>query len=180
MLAPPGMHPRSSAVRCHTLLFLHHPGTVSTVFDSAAAEALRARLHRLRPDSPRRWGKMTPHQAVVHLIDSFRVGFGEMELTAPPLGLLKYPMRFAAFTLPIPWPKGAKTAPELDQAKGAPGGSVPGDFEADVAELDALLTRYIATGGDLPEHPVWGQMPRGMAGRYAWRHMDHHLRQFGV
>jgi hypothetical protein len=153
---------------------------VSNVFDPAAAERLRKRLHRLRPDSARRWGRMTPHQAVVHLADSFRMSFDEMTVTVPPLGPLKYVIRFVAFTLPVPMPKGAKTAPELDQAKGAPGGSTPGDFDADVARLDALLQRYIATDGDLPEHPVWGRMSKGLAGRYAWRHMDHHLRQFGV
>lgn len=152
---------------------------MSNVFDDAAARSLEARIRRLRPDSPRQWGTMTPHQAMVHLIDSFRIGFGEQEVTVPPLGPLKYVVRFVAFTLPVPMPRGVKTAPELDQVKGS-GGSEPGDFEEDRAELVALLKRYVATDGDLPEHPVWGRMSRGMAGRYAWRHMDHHLRQFGV
>jgi hypothetical protein len=33
---------------------------------------LVARLHRLTPDSRRQWGRMTPHQAICHLSDSFR------------------------------------------------------------------------------------------------------------
>lgn len=152
---------------------------MSNVFDPAVADRLRSRLERLRPDSARKWGRMTPHQAIVHLIDAFRISFGEQEVTVPPLGPLKYVVRFAAFTLPIPMPKGVKTAPELDQVKGT-GGSAPGDFDEDRAELVRLLERYIASDGDLPEHPVWGRMSKGMAGRYAWRHMDHHLRQFGV
>lgn len=151
---------------------------MSTVFDPPAARELRNRLRQLRPDSPRRWGRMTPHQAVVHLNDSFRIAFREMEITLPSMGLMKYVLRFVAFTLPLPWPKGIRTAPELDKAAG--GGTPPEEFAADVAELEGLLDRYVATDGDLPEHPIWGRMSRGMAGRYAWRHMDHHLRQFGV
>ncbi len=151
---------------------------MSDVFDPSAARGLKDRLGRLRPDAVGGWGRMTAHQAVVHLVDSFRVGFGEREVTVPPLGPLRYLIRFVAFTLPFPLPKGAKTARELDQARG--GGTPPGDFAEDVAELERLLDRYIATDGDLPVHPVWGRMSRGMAGRYAWRHMDHHLRQFGV
>jgi hypothetical protein len=121
---------------------------------------------------------MTAHQAVMHLIDGFRIGFGEQDVTVPPLGPLRYLIRFVAFTLPVRMPKGVKTAPELDQVGG--GGTPPGDFEEDLAVLEHLLDRYIETGGDLPTHPVWGRMSKGMAGRYAWRHMDHHLRQFGV
>lgn len=151
---------------------------MSTVFDPSAAGALAARLHRLTPDADARWGRMTPHQAVVHLADSFRMSLGELETSLPSMGPLKYVLRFAAFTLPLPWPKGVKTAPELDTSSGV--GTPPGDFAADLAGLEELLERFIASDGDLPPHPIWGRMSRGMAGRYAWRHVDHHLRQFGV
>ena len=43
-----------------------------TLADSAQRAALVARLHRLAPDSARRWGRMNAHQAICHLSDSFR------------------------------------------------------------------------------------------------------------
>lgn len=150
---------------------------MSNLFDAGAADRIRARLRGVRPNTPRRWGRMNAHQMVVHLSDGYRVGFREMEVTGAPKGVMRYLLRFAAFTLPLPWPRGVQTAPELDQERE---GTPLGDFDEDVAELERLMDRYVATDGDLPEHPVWGRMSRGMAGRYAWRHMDHHLRQFGL
>ena len=40
------------------------------------AELLQ-RVRALRPDSVRRWGRMSVHQMVCHLCDGFRMGMGE-------------------------------------------------------------------------------------------------------
>jgi hypothetical protein len=40
-------------------------------------QQLMLRLQRLTPDSQRRWGKMSPHQIICHLSDSFKAGTGE-------------------------------------------------------------------------------------------------------
>jgi hypothetical protein len=34
--------------------------------------------------------------------------------------------------------------------------------------------------GDWPPHPILGRLSRGQWMRWGYRHMDHHLRQFGV
>ena len=52
---------------------------MSTLADPNAREALLVRLRALRPDSPRQWGKMNPHQMVCHLTDGFRMAAGERE-----------------------------------------------------------------------------------------------------
>jgi hypothetical protein len=43
----------------------------------ANRDKLLDRLARLRPDTPRRWGKMTAHQMVCHCTDAFRNLLGE-------------------------------------------------------------------------------------------------------
>ena len=147
-----------------------------TVHSPKNLDALIARVDSLRPDSERRWGRMTPHQAVCHLSDSMRATLGEW--TKPPHRLppARNVVRFVAFNLPFRWPHGVRTARELDQTKD---GTKPVEFERDRAELVTLLRR-IASSGELPPHPLWGRMSRGMTGRYVWRHTDHHLRQFGA
>ena len=80
---------------------------------------------------------------------------------------------------PIPWPKGIKTRPGVDPRKE---GTRPTDFEQDrarvVAGLQSLAT---ASPAELtPVHFVFGPMSREDWHGWAWRHVDHHLRQFGL
>ena len=149
-----------------------------SIFNEPHHAGIVSRLRTLSPDSQRRWGRMTPHQAVCHLSDSFKAVLGDRPLKAREPDLGRRIMRFMAFTLPMQWPRGVPTSPAVDAEKE---GTPPGDFAGDVAELERLLERFVATDGrTVAPHYVWGAMSRGEWGRYAYRHMDHHLSQFGV
>ncbi|HEY7169431.1 MAG TPA: DUF1569 domain-containing protein [Vicinamibacterales bacterium] len=144
-----------------------------------AAEILR-RLDALRAGLARRWGRMSVHQMVCHLTDSCRMLTGERTMPPAATPLPKPMMRWIALYLPMRWPPGIQTTPELDQTDG--GGTPPIDFAADVVELKARLRR-IANDPDLPftaVHPVFGRMSRSAWYRWAYLHADHHLRQFGL
>jgi hypothetical protein len=62
------------------------------------------------------------------------------------------------------------------------GGTKPGDFAADLAELEALLETVTSPASDYewPVHPIFGRMSQAAWLRWAYRHVDHHLRQFGL
>ena len=151
---------------------------MSNVFKPKRHAALVRRLGDLRSRSSGKWGRMTAHQAVCHLNDSFKAVLGDRPLEPKPIDMRRQLKRFAAFTMPIPWPKGVPTSARVDAEKG---GTPPGAFETDVAELGDLLRRFVETDGrTLMPHYVWGKMSRGEWGRYGYRHVDHHLRQFGV
>lgn len=153
---------------------------MSDLFRPDALAGLHRRLAALEPDTPARWGRMSAHQAVCHLADSFAAVLGER-----PVARLDLPWymrsafaRFVALSLPVPWPRGVPTAPEVDQDRG---GTTPGDFAADVERLRSLMARFHASGGrGLTPHPVFGELRPGPWGRWGWRHVDHHLRQFGM
>lgn len=150
-----------------------------TLHDPAARAALHRRLAALRPDAPRRWGRMSAHQAVCHLADACRMALGDRPIPPIPNLLLKTAGRLYALWTPLPWPKGTPTSPKVDQVAG--GGTPPADFARDVAELGSLLDRFAAADPQtLHPHPVFGRLSRGEWGRWAWRHTDHHLRQFGA
>lgn len=148
-----------------------------TLADSALRGEIASRVARLRPDLPARWGRMTPHQAVCHLCDSFRGCMGEK----PVARVRAFPgqralMKWIALRVPLPWPKNIPTMPEMDQLSG---GTKPGDWEQDRAELLNLMERF---SGDARRtaHPMFGEMKYADWMRWAYLHMDHHLRQFGV
>jgi hypothetical protein len=147
--------------------------------ESDKAEILR-RLRTLRLDSRRRWGRMTSHQMICHLADSFRVLLGRMSVADGATPLHRPLIKWLALSLPVPWPHGIPTAPELDQAKGA--GTPPGEFARDRADLEVLLGLVTAPNVTFGthSHPVFGPMSEGDWLRWGYVHMDHHFRQFGV
>ena len=144
-----------------------------------AAEVF-GRLRLLRQDSVARWGRMSVHQMVCHLSDGYRLLTGE--LTSPPAAtpLPRPVMKWIALYVPVRWPAGIPTTPELDQTGG---GTRPADFAADIAQLEELLTKIAAErSGRLAriDHPIFGRMSEPAWLRWAYLHADHHLRQFGV
>ena len=146
--------------------------------DSAQRFALVARLRRLAPDSPRQWGRMTPHQAVCHLSDAFRAIMGSKAASSIATPVSRTVIKWIALNAPMKWPTGVKTMPEVDQEIG---GTKPLEFARDRDELEALMEQFaVKQGGELRPHPMFGRMTTLQWRRWGWLHMDHHLRQFGV
>lgn len=139
--------------------------------DPDVRREMEARLATVRPDSPRKWGNMTPDQMVWHLSQFLEFALGE---GAYPRGKMPMPlpvMRF--FVLYMPWPKNAPTHPSaLAQATY--------DLEAEKRRCLALLDRFVSRplDGAWPEDPAWGRAGGRFASKLQARHFDHHLKQF--
>jgi hypothetical protein len=142
------------------------------------AEILQ-RLKTVRPDSVRRWGRMSAHQMVCHLSDAFRVVIAQKSVSHASGPLQRTVLKWTALYLPLPWPKGIPTRPEVDQELG---GTKPGDFGADIAQLEALLELISCQPPSVEwhAHPIFGKMSDADYLRWSYLHMDHHLRQFGA
>jgi hypothetical protein len=137
------------------------------------------RLRRVRPDSQRQWGKMTAHQMICHLTDSFKIGTGEKVASSKINFLNRTLVKWAALKLPMTWPKDVQTMPEADQEIG---GTPPAEFERDVKALEEIVERFSSSERDFKwhQHPFFGEMSDAHWLRWGYLHMDHHLRQFGV
>jgi hypothetical protein len=136
------------------------------------------RLRAVHPDSVRRWGRMSAHQMICHLCDAFRMGIGQKPVSRAD-GLLQQTMlKWVVLYVPIPWPSGILTRPEIDQELG---GTTPSDFASDVAQLAALIELITAQSRsvDWQPHPIFGEMSDREWLRWSYLHVDHHLRQFG-
>lgn len=141
-------------------------------------DELLHRLRRLRPDSVRRWGRMSAHQMVCHLNDSLLVATGQ-RAASPAISLpSRTIIKWIALYLPLRWPPGILTRPEIDQEAG---GTRPIDFAADVARQVALIEDVAGQPRKLrgSVHPIFGRMSERTWLRWAYLHTDHHLRQFG-
>jgi Protein of unknown function (DUF1569) len=139
---------------------------------------IRERLKLLRADSVRRWGTMTAHQMVCHCADACRMALGEVAPRDISTGASRSAIKWIALYAPMRWPTGIQTVDEFDQRTA---GTPPTTFPADVAALEHLLDRIPAGGGARwPRHPIFGRMSERAWLRWAYLHIDHHLRQFGV
>jgi len=143
-------------------------------------DELLRRLRSVRPDSRRRWGKMNPHQMICHLSDAYLVYMGERKVVFPPIYLPRPVLRWFAVWVPLPWPHGFPTAPELDQQAG--GGTPPVEFEHDARELEQMIERFAKLAADhrWPAHPAFGRMSPAAWMRLGYLHADHHFRQFSA
>jgi DinB family protein len=135
---------------------------------------LEKRLAALRPDSPRKWGTMSVDQMLWHVNRTLQLQLGE--ITAPreraslPRGVMKF------LVLNLPWPKGTPTLAALVAKE------KQYDFAQERQRCLELLDRFAGRRLDeeWPENPIFGKVSGADLSRLQAKHLDHHLRQFGV
>ena len=153
---------------------------MQTLANAADRESVLRRIGTLQPTSQRKWGRMSVHQMICHLNDSFLVGLGEREARFIANPLTRTLVKWVALHAPFNWPKGTPTMPEIDQSVG---GTPPVEFERDRAELLNLVGRFCDScraSRRLYMHPFFGELRQDEWLRWGFLHADHHLRQFGA
>ena len=148
---------------------------MKSMWDSAARQEIGSRLTQLTPDRRAEWGRMSAQQMVCHLTASVQMATGE-KAVAPRHTPLRYPVIKHLVLYALPFPKNAPTATELVVA------STPNAWGKDVDALQSALDRFIARGPEArwSDHPAFGRLSAQQWGVLVYRHVDHHLRQFGV
>ena len=132
------------------------------------------RVARLTPDAQPHWGRMTCPQMVVHLTDAFGMYCGDIAARMRHTPIRYFPLKHAFLYL-LPMPKNVPTARELKLR-------VPGEWESEMERLRAAIAHFAGqhARADWPLHPIFGTMSARAYGVLAYKHADHHLRQFGV
>ena len=147
---------------------LHDPGLAADV---------RARLAGLQPSAAAQWGRMTVSQALAHMSGALEMAVGDQKPPRMFAGRV-----FGGFVKRLvmrddsPLKRNTPTAPTL-LVKG------DRDFERERKRLDALIQRF-SEGSEAActtyPHTFFGPMtPRDWA-VLQYKHLDHHLRQFGA
>jgi hypothetical protein len=120
---------------------------------------------------------MNVHQMLCHLSDAFLVVRGDRTVVKRVDNVLtRTIVKFIALKTPMPWPKGTPTMEECDaEKKGTP----PTVFAQDRARAVEVLRQFAAPASAPMRHPLFGPMTHDEWMIWAYRHTDHHLRQFG-
>ena len=152
---------------------------MKTVVDPAVLRSLTERLMALRPESQRRWGTLTAHEMLCHIGDAAEMVLRIRPRERPIAPRRRLVVKWLALWTPVRWPHGWRTNPHQDPRIG---GTRPSDFARDLQRaLGAIHGIAAATGDALePVHGLFGKMSTRDWQRWAYKHTDHHLRQFGL
>ena len=146
---------------------------MSVIHDPAVRASIEARLSKLRPDSRGVWGRMSVDQMLWHVNQALGTALGRVELDDKRLPVPTFLVRYA--TLNLPWIRNAPT-------NGALVAKTQYDFSQELAKCRALIADVVARdiSHPPPMHPVFGQMTGAQQSKLHAKHLDHHLKQFGV
>jgi hypothetical protein len=140
-------------------------------------QELKTRLALLQPGTPRLWGKMTPGQAVAHCAIGMELALGDRRPPRMLLGrLIGGMIKSKAFQESEPMRRNSPTIPGFE---------VTDNRDLDHARdiLCALIDRFAACGSagcTTHPHSFFGYLTPDEWSLWMYKHIDHHLQQFGV
>ena len=142
--------------------------------DQSVRNEMLDRLERLSPDATPRWGRMSSAQMLAHLADWMAMAEGSLAV-APIRMIVRYPPLKQLAIYWLPFPKNVMTAPELRTRKAR-------DWSIELETVRQRLEGFDAVARRVgwPHHPAFGKMTRRAWCVFAYRHMGHHFRQFGI
>lgn len=150
---------------------------MKSLYDPACAGEVKARLKQIRPESSRQWGKMNAPQAVAHCAVAMEWALGEKHPPRMFVGRI-----LGQFVKPFvlrddePMRRNSPTSPDLIIADTR-------DLNRERERLCSQIDRF-ATGGyavcTTNPHPFFGRLTPEQWAVLMYKHVDHHLRQFGA
>jgi hypothetical protein len=150
---------------------------MKSLFDQNENNKIIERVNSLRNTTQSQWGKMNVSQMLKHCQAPLQVAFGEMKLKRGLMGILfgsmirkKLTKDETPFDKNLPTDKGFIV---VDQH----------EFEKEKEALIKWLRKFSTEGASAitkEPHPFFGKMTPQEWGILQWKHMDHHLRQFGA
>lgn len=146
---------------------------MKTIFDKTTRDGLIARINTLNENSTAQWGKMNVYQMLKHCILWEGMISGKIKCKRVFIGRLFGKMALKNVSKDeTPMMRNAPTSPELKVKEGN------GNVAAEKKQWIALIEEYahFSTPGFV--HPFFGKMTKEQVGYHAYKHTDHHLRQF--
>lgn len=150
---------------------------MKNLYEAATVEEVKERIARLNASSERQWGKMNAAQALAHCSGPMEWAVGDSFAPRMFLGRVLGPIvKSKVLKDEKPMARNAPTAKSLVVADER-------DLEAERKRLCALIDRFAAAGPKgctTHPHTFFGRLTPEEWSSLMYKHLDHHLRQFGV
>ena len=146
---------------------------VKDMFDPAVKQAIVDRINKLTPESQRRWGKMDVAQMLAHVQLPISCAYGTHQVKPMFFMRVLGPLFKGVLYNEKPYKQGLPTDPSYVVVDTK-------NFETEKQALLGKLTRFSPGAIVVEKHPVWGKLSKDQWSKATWKHLDHHLTQFGV
>jgi hypothetical protein len=151
--------------------------TMDNIFTLPVTNTLVSRINQLKPSTQPSWGKMSVDQMLAHCCVPYEMVFTEIHSRPHPLFrfMLKLFVKQGVVN-EKPYPKNSRTAPAFIIT-----GSK--DFEQEKTRLIAFVQQTHALGASYfegKESLSFGPLTSQEWNNLFYKHLDHHLTQFGV
>lgn len=135
---------------------------------------ITTRLSKLTESSKGKWGKMTVGQMSWHCQYPLKLAIKNKENYSKGNWFIKTFFKKSLYN-DKPWRKNLPTAPQLKAKE-------PKDFSNESAILKNLVDEFSALKDReiWYPHPAFGPFTKEQWGQLQYKHLDHHLKQFGV
>ena len=148
-----------------------------SLFDPAVTQQMLDRLENVQADTVPVWGKMNAPQMLAHLNVAYDITYGKVVVKYNAIARF-FLRKFVKSTVVgnKPYVKNGRTAPifKIEEER---------DFSAEKEKLVAYMKRFQQDGAAVfegLESPSFGKLSAEEWSNQFWKHMDHHLTQFGV
>jgi len=149
---------------------------MKNLFQKEIIEEVLTRIEHLTPDTPARWGVMNVAQMLAHCTESIDMATGTNKPTRMLLGRIFGKLFRPVYSNAIPFMKNLPTAKSLRIRDKR-------DFNNEKEKLITKLKQF-SKGGEAVctsfPHPLLGRLTPNEWSVGTYKHLDHHLRQFGV
>jgi hypothetical protein len=150
---------------------------MKSLYQADSAAEIQERLGRLSASSSRQWGTMDAAQAMAHCANAMDNATGDAKPPRMFVGRLIGPMvKKMAIANDKPLQRNSPTSPELKVADAR-------QLDVEKQRLSGLIDKFVAAGpAGCTNHPhsFFGRMTPDEWGVLMYKHVDHHLKQFGV
>jgi len=148
---------------------------MKNLFEPGAVREVMTRIEQLKPSAQRQWGKMNVAQMMAHCSAALEMASGKFVAKRTLLGRIVGPRVRHVLTDDSPFPRNSPTAKELKVSSG--------DFTQEHERLKQCVRRF-HEGGESQctrhPHPFFGKITPLEWSTGMYKHLDHHLKQFGV
>ena len=147
---------------------------LKNIFDPSVKQEIVDRINKLTPQTQPQWGKMNVSQMLAHLQVPMGVAIGKHKLKRTLFGRIVGPMAKSILYNDKPFKHHLPTDKSFvmtGQEK---------DFEKEKQNLVSTVNNFSEQNMVDEPHPFFGKLTKEQWSKGTWKHLDHHLQQFGV